>query len=225
MDSLSIIVAQAGAPCFDECQASWGSDIPIVVADGERGMLAAYEDAWRVCQSPLLAFFHSDLLITEANWHLRVLKAFDDPTVGMVGFGGSPQHGDFGMYRKPYELTQLARGLYFSNAEDAEVHGQRFADEMDVAVLDGLALIMRREILERVQGWAIGNLEFHCYDYWACAITRRLGYRIRLVGVRFLHLGGRTTVALKKGDPEGNHERSHRWIWEEFCDVLPARVR
>lgn len=224
MSSLSIITAHAGAACFDECRASWGTSVPVIVADGEQGMLPAYEKAWRACPSDILAFFHTDLLITEPDWHLRVLTEFNDPMVGLVGFGGSPQHGDSEMYRKPYELVQLARGRYYSNAEDAEIHGEQFTGSMDVAVLDGLALIVRRDLLERLDGWPINNIKFHCYDYWLCCATRRMGYNIRLVGVKFLHLGGRTTVALKKGDPVGNHEASHQWIYSEFADVLPFRA-
>lgn len=37
----------------------------------------------------ILAYIHDDVRIYERNWDQRVLKEFDDPTVGVVGFGGA----------------------------------------------------------------------------------------------------------------------------------------
>lgn len=211
---------------------------------------------WSPEKETLLAYLHDDVLCHEQGWDTRVLKEFEDPTVGLVGFGGALRHGTDDIYKTPYRLQQLARDGYLSNTDDAEVHGQRFTGECDVAVLDGFALIVRREILDKAwhpvltgavavagghiyrhiykespRGWPVNNLTFHCYDYFLCCMAHRLGYRIRLVGIKCHHLGGQTSttpayqewLAARGTNDVEDHERSHRWIHSEFRDVLPWR--
>lgn len=195
---------------------------------------------WSPEREPLLAYLHDDVLCHEQDWDTRVLKEFEDPTVGLVGFGGALRHGTDDIYKTPYRLQQLARDGYLSNTDDAEVHGQRFMGECDVSVLDGFALIVRREVLDRAwlrtdpsfrSGWPVGKFFLHSYDYYLCCMARRLGFRIRVVGIRCHHLGGATSttpayqqwLAARGTNDVEDHERSHRWIYSEFKDVLPWR--
>jgi hypothetical protein len=88
--------------------------------------------------------------------------------------------------------------------------------------LDGFALIVRRSILAMVGGWPVGTpIDYVNYDLWLSCVTHRLGYRIRLVGCRCLHLGGRTAVALGKSTSGEEYERAHKFVYKEFPDVLP----
>lgn len=221
---LAIITAHAGADCADECLGSWGS--AVSVTDGREGMLAAYQKGFEQEPADVLMFVHDDVICREPTWRGRVMAEFADPTVGLVGFGGAIQHGSFDLYKTPYRLQQLGRSGYLSNVDDAEVHGQRFAYECDVAVLDGFALIARRSILERAGGWPLGTpIGYSLYDYWLSCETRRQGYRIRLVGIRAHHWGGRTAVALKMADGQGPaHDAAHRYIYDTCRDVLPFSV-
>lgn len=229
--TLDIVVATIGADCKDECITSWNpfwrvgdtlSEYP-----GPDSIMQKYQRGFKRSQADLLAYFHDDLLITEQGWQQRVLKEFEDESVGLVGFGGAIAHGSVDLYRTPYVLQQLGRGNYVSNVEDADVHGRRVEGACDVAVLDGFSLIVRREILQRAGGWPLNTpVGYIGYDYWLSCMTRRLGYRIRMVGVRCLHLGGRSVVAMKQGGgPPDHHARAHEYIYREFCDVLPYDAR
>lgn len=239
-NKLAIIVAHAGADSLQDALVSWGCTkfIPWInnwcaqeiegnhahvgVFDGQEGMLRAYELGRKlVIDAEILAFFHDDLIIKEP-WLERVLEQFEDDKVGLVGFGGALIHGTKDLYKKPYDFHQLGRDLYRSNVDDAEVHGERFKGVCDVAVLDGFSLIVRRSILDSLGGWPVELLDYSLYDYWLSCATHRLGYRIRLIGVRCHHLGGRTAVALKKAEGCGEkHELAHKYIYDEFRDVLP----
>ncbi len=229
--NLAIITAHAGATCLGEAITSWGGYHNLTIADGERGMLPAYQFGYETASAngfDILAFLHDDLLIHSAGWRDRALAEFEDPKVGLVGFGGGLGHGTRDLYRKPYDYHQLAREDFLSNMTDAETHGKRFTGSCDVAVLDGFALIVRREILEMAGGWPLDTpIGYIAYDYWLSCITRRLGYRIRLVGVPVTHLGGRTFVNLGIGQRPDHWERyldAHAYIANEFHDVLPYQV-
>lgn len=226
---LAIVTAHAGADSLHEASRSWGNNVSVYTADGRKGMLPAYQRGFELTTAEVIAFFHDDTISHDANWVDRVMKEFDDPAVGLVGFGGALGHGSARLYVDEYDYHQLGRNHFMSNMTDAENHGVRFTGECDVAVLDGFALIVRRELLERAGGWPLNTaIGYVCYDYWLCCMARRLGYRIRLVGVNCTHLGGRTFVKLGIGRDPKHWEQyiaSHRYIYDEFKDVLPYDVR
>jgi len=224
---LAVVTAHAGADTLSECLLSWRG--MALVVDGSGGILPAYDQAWRVLKNyEVIAFLHDDTRINDLLWCGRVLQEFDDPTVGLVGFGGALEHGTPGLYRDPYDYRQLARAHFLSNMEDADVHGKRFTASTDVAVLDGFALIVRRSILEKAGGWPVGTpIGYACYDYWLSAETRRQGYKIRVVGISCKHYGGATFVKLGKGSgPEAQkqYDDAHRYIYDTYRDVLPYKV-
>lgn len=200
------------------------------------GVVGSYQKLYEVVKKApdieLLAYLHDDCVIYEEGWDERVKAEFADPSVGLVGFGGALQHGDPKLYRVPYVLQQLRRAGYRSNVDDAEVHGERFSGSCDVAVLDGFALIVRRSLLDRAGGWSFIPQEvagLFCYDYALCAMTRRLGYRIRMVGIKCQHLGGRTSVGgngeeVKRITGAEMYEKSHRWFYNEFRPEMPYTV-
>jgi len=200
-------------------------------AENNLGVVASYEELRQRTAAPILCYIHDDVICRELGWDLRVLEEFEDPKVGVVGFGGALRHGSDELYKRPYKLQQLGRAGYRSNVDDAEVHGERFEDNCDVAVLDGFALIVRRELLDRAGGWPHDRYPpHHCYDYFLCCLAHQLGYRVRLCGVRCHHLGGRTALSpayqlwaerSKWGSDQAMHEAGHRLIYEDFRDVLP----
>lgn len=198
-----------------------------------RGLLASYQEAYTDTTEDIIAHIHDDVSIYEPGWADRVLKEFEDPTVGIVGFGGALRHGTRDLYKRPYQLTQLARDGYLSNTTDAEFHGRRFGGACDVAVLDGFSLIVRRELLDRCGGWKPDEWPpHHLYDYRICAEAHRHGYRVRLVGISCQHHGGRTATTpaymqwaeqTKWGSDANMHRIGHRMFWEQYADVMPWR--
>ena len=192
--------------------------------DNNVGLVSGMQAIYKMSDGlDILAYFHDDVICREQGWAARVLKQFEDPKVGVVGFGGSLWHGSPDIYKVPYHISQLGRSYYMSNVDDAEVHGERFKGTRECATLDGFALCIRRELLLRAGGWPVDHLKFHGYDHWTTLIANRLGYRVSIVGIRSHHLGGQTYTKLNP-DPE-DHARAHKWLYEEFRDVLPVMVR
>jgi hypothetical protein len=189
---------------------------------GDKDVLPAYQDAYERTFEPIIGYVHEDVMVSENGWDRRVLNEFDDPGIGMVGWGGAARHGRPDLYVAPYDLPQLGRFGFRSNMRDAEAHGQRFKGECDVAVIDGFAMFVRRSILERVGGWPLDTpICYFCYDYWLSCEVRRQGYRIRLVGIECDHLGGKSSGFIPATD---SHAEAHRWLYDNSHDVLPFEV-
>jgi len=186
-------------------------------------IMEAYQQAFEHTHQEIISLMHDDLEVYEKNWDERVLREFEDPTVGCVGFAGARRHGRPDIYVSPYDLPQLGRFGFMSNIKEAEQHGTRFSGVCDVAVLDGMAMFVRRSVLEKCGGWPVGTpINYFCYDYWLCCEVRRQGYRIRLVGVDCHHIGGRT--ALMSALPD-SHAEAHKWLYDRSSDVLPFEVK
>lgn len=187
-----------------------------------KDVVPALQDCYERSTGAILALIHDDVMIYEDHWDLRVLKEFDDPKVGMVGFTGALGHGTPDLYEGDYHLPKLARQHFMSNMRSAEKHGARFTGERDVAVCDACAVFVRRAVLDKAGGFPVDKpYGYWLWCEWLCCETRRQGYRIRLVGIDFEHLGGRTSTIYQVKE---DYEAAHRYLYENNRDVLPYRV-
>lgn len=215
----------------------YGCDYKVTVLDAitgpEAGFLYKLQQGYQQSSADVLCYFHSDLFIHEECWDERVLKEFEDETVGIVGFGGGKRLGSPDVYKIPYHLQQLARYDFTSNLRDAEKHGRRNRNEETIAVVDSFALIIRHSLLDRISGWPVATYPaMHCSDTWACLMAARHNLQVRMVGVSCTHTSGGV-----KGDGSFDydkwqqeigetdaamHKRGHRLLYDEFRDVLPV---
>lgn len=209
--------------CIDSWLQNAVGDYPVFVISG-KDILPAFTELYEHSQgSDILAYLHDDLVITEKGWDARVLHEFEDPQVGIVGFGGALGHASPSLYSGPYYLPDLARRHFMSNMLTAEEHGARFAGSTDAAVLDGFSLFVRRELLDRIGGWKkVYEAGYYLYTEALCCEARRLGYRIRMVGVACNHLGGKTSTTANITE---DFEAKHRWLYDSYRDVLPFEVQ
>lgn len=227
---MAVITAHAGAECFKQAVASWGHQHSVYSMSGTEGMLPAYQQGFEATEGyDVLAYLHDDVIINDPHWGETVLREFEDPAVGLVGFGGATGHGDPDLYKKPYDYRQLGRSNFMSNMPNAEDHGIRFTESCDVAVLDGYALIVRRNLLAAAGGWPLDTpIGYACYDYWLCCMMRRMGKTIRMCGIDAHHLGGQTFVKLGLGRDAKHWDQylaGHRYIFDSFADCLPWEIQ
>lgn len=231
-----MLICVAKSPLIEKCMLPEGTS--VYYCNGENGVLAAYEHGYLSAKGEtesIICYAHDDVEVFDKDWQERVETEFQDPTVGLVGFGGAKRHGTPDLYKRPYKLTNLARFDYYSNQKDAETHGTRFDGVMDVAVLDGFCLIVRQELLDKMGGWQPDKwCPHHIYDYRVAAEARRHGYRIRMVGISCHHHGGKTATSAayqewckttKWGSDAEMHRQGHRMFFDEYRDVMPWEVK
>lgn len=224
--NLEMIVATLFQPRWSECVNSWQDTaigyIPVRIVPNLT-IIHAYQIGAMESTAHILGYCHDDLLIREAAWDERVATAFNNQDVVIAGFAGALGHGHPDLYKGEYHLPNLARQHFRSNLRNAEQHGERFSGSCDVAVLDGLALFVRASFLREIGGWPQdGSYGYFLYSEYLCCTARRHGKRIRLVGIDCDHLGGKSSGL--KQDQVFDYEGEHRRLYEQFKDVLPAKV-
>ena len=205
-----------------KCVKSWDGTAstcyPWIVA-ANKPIPVGFNQIYHSATEPIISYCHDDLMIYERDWDLRVLKQFEDPSVGLVGFAGALGHGNPNMYEEKFKIHNLVRRHFLSNLRDAERHGGRWYGAIDVSVLDGMALFVRRSVLDAWGGWPVDKpVGYFMYSENLCCEVRRQGLRIRLVGVDCEHLGGKSS-----GTPlPHTYEEEHLYFYEHNRDVLPA---
>lgn len=206
-----------------------------------RGVVAALHELYEMAYATpgatpndVLCYIHDDVRILDRGWDQRVKAAFArDETLGLAGFGGSSGIGSHTIYREPYNPGQLGRIDFYSNMLGAEAHGIRTTEERPIVYTDGQSMIVRRGLLDQVDGWSWWpfDLVHHAYDYGIACMARRHGYSGLLIPCAMEHRGGMTAcgpaykeLAAKHGGDAAVHDASHRFVYQEFRDVLPLRL-
>ena len=184
-------------------------------------------------KSDIIVYLHDDLTIHDPDWLPRLLEPFSRPDVVAVGFGGATALGNWDLLRKPYRLQNMARGGYISNQTDAEVHGERVTGVHRVAVLDAFCIAVRSKWLRSVGGWPVNHLTFHCLDLWLGCQAARWNKETFMVGISVTHHGGGSSTKsvyqsakwLIGGSQASDHSEPHKWLLDQFRDVLPLQVQ
>lgn len=182
--------------------------------------------------SDVIVYCHDDLTIHDPAWLSRLTALFENPECVAAGFGGATSLGRPDLYRKRFSIWNMARGGYASNQRDAEVHGERFTGDRQVAVLDAFCMAVRVEWLRNRGGWPVEHITFHCLDLWLACEAARDDKEIWMSGVDVLHSGGGTSVTekyqssawLQGGNTGEDHLRPHVWLFENYRDCLPIEV-
>jgi len=192
----------------------------------------AYQELLSSCESDLIFYGHDDVIIHDPDWINRVLSPFENPACVAVGLGGATGLGNKDLYRKPYNIWNMARVGYASNQTDAEVHGERFTGARRVAVPEAFFMAVRADWLRSIGGWPVDHLSHHGLDLWLACMAARHKKETWMVGISCTHHGGGTSTKdvyreakwLKGGSLETDHQEPHKWLYNEFRDVLPIRL-
>lgn len=218
----------------------WDEPMAVSILDypDPLGSTYAFNRGGEAAQGDVLALLHNDLMVKEQNWDRRVLALFDTDNrgyirnVGVVGFHGSLSLGHRDLYKVPYVLVHLARGDNFSNLEDAEMHGRRTREIMEVVTLDGMSLIVRKEDFFAWDGLDETYIH-HMYDHDLCLKARQRGRHNYLLPVIAKHVSGQTANYPRYnkafehlGEDRGVHTSAHSAFYEKWRDTdqLPATL-
>lgn len=206
-----------------------GSDIPFRIdpsiatvyrKDAPYGSYPCFWWGLSAAQGDIIAFIHSDLIITEVGWDKRVLEEFKkNENLGLLGFIGSNEidiAGGRGLgttsnfQGKTYTLKEDSKVQKIWEGSPASVHGAQNSGYTKAAVIDGCAMVFRKSVLERISQRA-DFPPHHFYDRLLSCEVREMGYEIGVLGIGCDHISGQTVNQEPK-----YHELARAWIAEHM---------
>ena len=175
--------------------------VKIVRLPENIGVYPTFWEGMKHASGTILAFFHSDLIVAEKGWDTRVIASFSaDEKLGLVGFIGSNEIDGSGGRGLGTRSNFLGGELNFRDmlgeshtwrGSPAEVHGRRIEGLEKGAVVDGCAMIFRRDTLEKIPQ----RSDFpphHFYDRLLSCETIERGYGVAILGISCDHISGQT---------------------------------
>ena len=186
--------------------------------DRNVGLIPALNQAARLVKSDVLCFLHNDTEMRDPRWLERLLAVLASPRrVGLVGLYGARRLRRDGRY--------VGRTIVHA-LEGEETAGE---DVMEVAVVDGVCLCVRRDLLEAVGGVDEGYGFLHGYDRDLSLAVREAGWRCAVVRAPFVHRGGGTrtgAAAPFRSDEDMEQRRAAiRRFAAKWRHRLPSDVR
>lgn len=201
-------------------------DAKIIRNKENKGIIEPYNQIYQACKSDWIGYFHSDIIIHEPGWDERIINKVNELEklgipIGIVGFMGSRGADEIG-----------ARIGFASNLRGvAELHGKRMEDWMPAVMLDGAALIIRKELLSKLGGFDSALKVHHLYDYMISMDSISAGFNNIVVGIDFTHTGGITAC---RGDAQTYFKKAvnddfellkhYEKLKEKNKDITPEQV-
>lgn len=197
------------------------------------GAIESLNQIWRNATGDIIFFLHNDTQVFEKDYDLKIKKTFEDvPEAGIIGCYGAKGFCDQNIFEVPYQMGQLARNNNVSNCPmDKEIHGFRnLATPFEnIAVLDGFMMVIKKEILDKTDGFGKILFWHHNQDNLICVQSLQLGYENLVIDFNAVHIGGQTDV--KENWTEGTgktksqiHEESHLPMYEYLKGVAPIYI-
>jgi len=194
------------------------------IRNGENlGPIRAINQGAAAAKYDYIAVMHNDVIILENGWLERIVSVMDrDPAIGIAGLAGRKE-----IYRTGCVNEESLK----HNLQNEDLNEPMKEEVSEVAVVDGLCFIMRREFLEKA-----GTLDetygyMHCYDMDVSLASVNAGFRNVVVKTEAMHIGNggitRKTREYKElvGDDYGLLKRNCKILARKWRDLLPLKVQ
>lgn len=199
------------------------ADINYVRNESNVGPIRGINQGLRASKYPYMAVIHNDVVIFEGDWLGKITAVMEaDPKIGIAGIAGRKEIFKTGCVNE----TSLKHNL--QNEED--LGPAMVEDAAEVAVIDGLCFVMKRELVDKVSGLDEAFGYMHCYDLDISLASIAAGYKNVVVKVEAMHLGNGGRTRNLKGyreivkDDYGLLKKNCKILADKWRGILPLKV-
>jgi hypothetical protein len=171
---LSLIICSINPTLLERVKAdvaeSVGVEYELLVWDnrGENiGLCEVYNMMAANAKYPFLVFMHEDIIFEKKNWGLELLRIFENPEIGLIGVAGSTYKSRTlsGWYSGEPSFNYC----HIKHLTNGEIHLLKYPaqwkqSENEVIIIDGVFMVARKSIWEKVPFNSALLKGFHLYD-------------------------------------------------------------
>lgn len=170
-----------------------GCEYELIVIDNSLNqytIFSAYNEGVKRSKGDILCFMHEDILFHTSNWGNLVVEHFiRNSHLGLIGVEGThymPKYAaswwSASMSSGQMLQGNIIDGEYVSNQEFLWSRKRDNADSIEVVVVDGLWMCIRKSLFDN--GLVLFDEKtynnFHCYDADICMQVIKSGYEVRV---------------------------------------------
>jgi glycosyltransferase involved in cell wall biosynthesis len=218
---------------YDFLRSDIKDKIKIIRNEKNVGVRGALNQIWKESTGDIICYTHNDVMFSHYAWDEQIRMALSlNDEIGILGCYGAKGIGADNIYQVPYEMSQLGRIGNVSNAQmDKSVHGFRnlTIGMENVAVFDGFFMAIKKELLDKTEGFSDILPQHHNYDNLICIQSLENGYENIAISLTFEHIGGQTDVKENWNSEFGKekneiHAAAHPPLYEYCRGLLPIRI-
>src|SRR3989344_149075 len=173
MKGISFIICSRDPGLLDELKKNINekidhlADYEIIAISNQNNaysIASAYNKGIAAAKYNLLCFIHEDVRFITDDFGAILIKKFENPEIAAVGVAGStllPETGSWFSLARPFVQGQVVHKL--PNKEQLDRYGV-IRQDTDVVVLDGLFIVVRKEIAQSTKFDEETFDGFHFYD-------------------------------------------------------------
>lgn len=187
-----------------------------------RGPIGGINQGIKAAGYNYIAVIHTDVLILESGWLEKIISVMkNDPKIGITGLAGR---------KEIYNTGCVNEESLKHNLQDDDLNEPMAEEVADVAVIDGLCFVLRRELIDKIGGLDEAYGYMHCYDLDVSMQSIAAGFKNVVVKVAALHLanGGMTrkTREYKKlvKDDYGLLKKNCKIFARKWRRMLPLKI-
>jgi len=205
------------------CDSLKGSaDVIYIRNESNLGPIRAINQGIQASRHEYICAIHNDVIIFERDWLGRVIGRMERlPEAGIVGLAGR---------KEIYRNGCVNEATLMHNLQNEDLNPPMAEEISAVAVVDGMCLIFKREILKKVQGLDETYGYMHCYDLDLSLQAVAAGLKNFVINIEAMHIGNggitRKTTEYKRlvRDDYGLLKKNCRIFSRKWRHLLPLRV-
>ncbi len=198
-------------------------DLRYIRNEANLGPIRGINQGIAAAKYDYIAVIHNDVVIFEDDWLGKIISAMEkDPAIGIAGLAGRTEI---------YKTGCVNEASLKHNLQNEEDLGPVMAEDVaTVAVVDGLCFIMRRQLLEKIEGLDETYGYMHCYDLDISLQSIQAGYKNVVVKVEAMHVGNGGRTRTMKGyreivkDDYGLLQKNCAIFSRKWAHLLPLTV-
>lgn len=187
------------------------------------GPITAINQGIKAARYDYIAAIHNDVVIFEYDWLGKIISIMGhDPKIGIAGLAGR---------KEIYKTGCVNEASIKHNLQNEEDLGPAMREDVaEVAVLDGLCLVARREFLNKISGFDEVYGYMHCYDMDISLQSIKAGYRNVVVKIEAMHVGNGGRTRNTKGyrelvnDDYSLLKKNCKIFARKWRDLLPLKI-
>jgi len=199
------------------------ADITYIRNEKNLGPIRAINQGMSSARYNYLAVMHNDVVIFEDDWFGKIRSAMEkDPRIGIAGLAGR---------KEIYNTGCVNEASLKHNLQNEEDLGPAMEEDVaEVAVVDGLCFVIKRELLEKISGLDETYGYMHCYDLDLSLQSIQAGYKNVIVKVEAMHVGNGGRTRNMKGyreivrDDYGLLKKNCKIFSRKWAHMLPLKV-